>query len=234
MRNIALSLLLTLLFATPAMAVCAVPQPRLVCAEYFDSQVVGIAKLIRTTHVMPKNETDGYVYTMRMQKILRGKIEPIFSIYEENSSGRANFDWKVGTSYLLFLSIDESDHTWRLDGCGNSGPVKESAIALRAIHRIQTGRKGGLIQGVIVSAGSSDPNPGVKIEIHGTQGDFKTRTNLDGEFRIHVLAGKYEIRAVSKDWSFVRADMSYGDPGGITIENGGCVQMQLDGTELAK
>ena len=47
---------------------------------------------------------DYHLYTMQTERVLRGKINPRFRIYEENSSGRAAFQWKEGETYLLFLS----------------------------------------------------------------------------------------------------------------------------------
>lgn len=82
------------LLACPAMAVCNVPQPRLVCAEYFASRVVVEATLLRTRTVRDSDDPEGvaaYVYTLRSGRVLRGDIAAQFQIYEENSSGRAAF-----------------------------------------------------------------------------------------------------------------------------------------------
>ena len=234
MRKLCLLVVAVPLLARCAVAICADPQPRLVCAEYFQSEVVTIAKLIRKTHVTPKNEIDGFIYEMRTAKVLRGKIIPSFSIYEENSSGRASFGWKTGKSYLLFMTFDDHAHAWELDGCGNSSPLKESAIELKAIRRIQAGRKGVLIQGAVISYLGSDPQPGVRIQVMGNNQRFRTLTNDNGEFRIHVPAGEYALHPVSKGWSFVPDEFSYEDPVKINIENGTCAQVQFRGTQRVK
>ena len=91
-KGVTVTLLLCLLVSS-AHAVCMDPQPRLVCAEYFHEQTVVIARLFRSHYVEPKGDAiDYHIYSMRAENILHGRIDPEFRIYEENSSGRANFD----------------------------------------------------------------------------------------------------------------------------------------------
>jgi hypothetical protein len=62
------------LFLPPsAMSTCGVPQPRLVCAEYFANQLVVESTLIRTDQDSPSYPSF-YVYTMLVNQVLRGKI----------------------------------------------------------------------------------------------------------------------------------------------------------------
>ena len=115
-----------LVCASPALPFCLVPQPRLVCAEYFRSQLVVKATLVQTATLHDKDDPDGisaYVYTLQLNQGIRGSVIGRLQVYEENSSGRAGFSWVPGREYLLFLNYSENDHTlWELDGCGNSGP----------------------------------------------------------------------------------------------------------------
>ena len=124
-----------LLFASPALPFCLVPQPRLVCAEYFRSELVIKATLIQTTARHDVDDPEGisaYVYTMQVNQVLRGSATGRLQVYEENSSGRAGFTWVPGREYLLFLNYNQNDHTlWELDGCGNSGPRQRRVSAQR-------------------------------------------------------------------------------------------------------
>src|ERR1700751_6025463 len=64
-----------LLFASPALPFCLVPQPRLVCAEYFRSQLVVKATLVQTNTLHDKDDPDGiraYVYTVQVNQVIRG------------------------------------------------------------------------------------------------------------------------------------------------------------------
>src|SRR5215469_14021284 len=152
------------LLVSPAAAVCSIPRPRLVCAEFFKEQVAVIARMAGARHVIPKKDDalDYHTYTMQTDRVLRGNIGSTFRIYEENSSGRAGFDWKVGENYLLFLSYSKEDHGWELDGCGNSGPLQKSAKVLREINKIRTATDGGAITGQIWF------HPGVTVIVQGT------------------------------------------------------------------
>ena len=73
MRFIATLFILGSLIPACAYAVCGAPQPRLVCAEYFNSPVVATATLLRTRHVPAgNNDTDGHLYEMKTVKVFRG------------------------------------------------------------------------------------------------------------------------------------------------------------------
>jgi hypothetical protein len=64
-----------LLGAVPAMGFCSVPQPRLVCAEYFASQVVVQATLVSVRTISHKDDPKGiaaFVYSLRAGRVLRG------------------------------------------------------------------------------------------------------------------------------------------------------------------
>jgi len=78
------------ILASSANAVCPATS-RMICAEYFQSDAVVQANLLSARHVVPKDEMDGYVYTLQPVKTIRGKIPATFEVYEENSSGRAAF-----------------------------------------------------------------------------------------------------------------------------------------------
>ena len=202
------------------------PQPRLVCAEFFREQVVVIARLARIRYVDPKKDDamDYYLYTMQTDRVLRGKISATFPIYEENSSGRAGFQWKTGETYLLFLSYHKETRGWELDGCGNSGPLATSAKALGEIENIRAAI-GGDISGVVWF------DPGVTIVVQGTSGMYKTRSDKEGSFRVHVPVGLYSVQAVEQGAHFVADDLSYELPRRVRIENGSCAQIRFNRVE---
>ena len=208
------------LLVSPAGAVCMIPRPRLVCAEFFKQRVVVIARMVGVRYVGPKGDAmDYHTYTMRTDRVLRGHIGTGFRIYEENSSGRAGFDWKIGESYLLFLSYFKEDHGWQLDGCGNSGPLRQSGKVLSEIEKIEAATDGGAITGEVWF------HPGVMVIAQGTGGTFRTRADSEGQFRLQVPAGVYSVRAVQRGWRFVAQDLSYELPRRLRIENGGCGQI---------
>jgi len=222
MQNALALVSLTLFLTRAAGAFCFAPQPRLVCAEYFRSQAVVIAKLTRVRHVVPANEQDGLFYTLRTERVLRGGIDTVFRIYEENSTSRASFDWKVGQSYLLFLNHYQSTNAWGLDGCGNSAPISAAASTLNAIEALQTNPgKGG-------SIGGSVRIDGVKVVAYGNRRAFETLSDNDGDFNIHVPPGDYRIRATHPERTFSESDISYEHARRVHIENGSCAQIEFD------
>lgn len=216
---------MTLIFGPTAQAFCN-NLPRLICAEYSNSDAVVIAKPTHTRHVVPEREEDGYIYTLVTNRVLRGEIGSSFRIYEENSSGRAGFTWTRGESYLLFLKRD-ADGTFYLYGCGNSAPERESEFTLKVIESVKT-RHGGLIHGLVVgwAAPSSGVN-GITVQIHGDKRSYAAATDKAGQFKIHVPAGRYEVVPIQDGWSFEKDIFSFEDPKKVEIEDGGCAQVQF-------
>ncbi len=219
-----------LLLPLPAMSFCSVPQPRLVCAEYFASQLVVEATLVQTGELHDKDDPEGisaYVYTLRVNRALRGKTAGTIRVYEGNDSGRATFGWVPKREYLLFLSYVGSEKSWELDGCGNSGPLSDAGMALSEISAIKAARGGGVIHGVVSEQALSTPIRGVHVEARGATGRFAATTNEKGEFQLNVPAGRYVVRADKDGFTFDTADISYQDPRSIRIEPGGCAQVQF-------
>lgn len=207
-------------------AVCSQPQPRLVCAEYFQSAVVVEARLVHSNYVSAPNETtDGHIYKMQTATILRGNVGPSFQVWEENSSGRAAFDWVVGHSYLLFL-YSKQDRGWVLDGCGNSGPLTHAAAALKQIQEIAS-RRGGMIQVAVGGSwiSSSPPMGEITVRAQSPQGTYTATTNDEGIAEIKVPAGRYSVTVPSQ--KVQPFDLTYDDPAKILIENGSCTQVQF-------
>jgi hypothetical protein len=214
----------------PAMAFCNVPQPRLVCAEYSASRLVVEATLVRTRTLQERDDPQGisaHLYTLSVSRVLRGRSVGNIQVYEGNDSGRANFNWTPGTTYLLFLFYSSSEKAWQLDGCGNSRPVSEAGAALSEINSIRGTHDGGVIYGAVSGQLLSVPVPGVRVEARGSKGYFAATTDTKGEFQIKVPAGVYSIRVTGKGQSFGNADISYEDPHNIRIEPGGCGQVQF-------
>ncbi len=216
------------------MAFCLVPQPRLVCAEYFASPLVVEATLVRIRVLGHKADPESiiaHVYTLSVDRVLRGKIAGDVRVYEGNDSGRATFDWTQGTVYLLFLSYVPAEKAWSLDGCGNSGPLDKAEAALSQISTIKSSHGAGVIHGVTSQEALSTPIPGVRVVAMGIAGHFATTSDRNGRFQIKVPAGEYRVRALKNGFSFSKADISYGDPRKIQIEPGGCAQVQFAGAE---
>ena len=223
-RRIAASLIFAGLLPVSLCAVCGQPQPRLVCAEYFRSQAVVEAKLVRSRYIAPSNEMDGHIYEMKTERVLSGNPGNSFDIWEENSSGRAGFAWEPGHSYLLFLT-SQSNRGWELDGCGNSGLLEKKQSALSEIEALQT-RRGGMIQ---VAVGGDwivgGPTRDAKVLVQGTHETFSANTNDKGIAEIRVPAGQYSVTV--PDHRVQAFDFTYDYPEKITIVNGSCAQIQF-------
>jgi|SRR3974390_2786994 len=226
-------IVLAAMLVSQAAAFCSVPQPRLVCAEYFHSKAVVIAKLAAATPVKDSyNDVTGNYYSMTVEQTLRGQVPRLFRVYEGNDSGRATFDWKTGGSYVLFLLQQTANGAWTIDGCGNSGPTESKRSALDQIDMIDHSSNRAKIQGAVGGMSVHFPLAGVQVEASGPGGVITAETNSVGTFEMRVTPGKYQVRALSPGKAFVAADISYENPGDVVLENGGCAQVQF--VELGK
>jgi len=231
MRAVSIAFAFSVLFwPSSARSICNIPQPRLVCAEFFRNQLVVEATLINTREVRSKADPEGieaFVYTLRVDRALRGEAVQKILVYEGNDSGRATFDWTRGQRYLLFLSPRSNTRSWELDGCGNSGPLSAAKAALAEIAAIERAAGGGMVH-VVVSKQGSQRIEGVQIEALGSTGRYEGKTNAAGEVQIRVPAGEYLVRAEKEDLSFAKALFSYEDPKQVRIEAGGCAQIAFE------
>jgi hypothetical protein len=232
MRNSIICAWLGLFVIQPfAGAVCGLPQPRLVCQEYFAQSAVVVAKLVRVRIVEPNpGEVTGTYYYMEVVQRLKGRVLKRFQVYEENSTGRATFHWKRGEKYLLFLSYSKEDRGWELDGCGNSMPLAGAKNVLDEISRINAGKTRETIQGFFASTESLPERLTVKV----TGGGKSRRVMVvNREFRLRVQPGMYVVTTGYPGWRLEKDDFSYDDPQKIRIEAGRCAQIQYQASKVA-
>ncbi|MGA2651131.1 MAG: carboxypeptidase-like regulatory domain-containing protein [Terracidiphilus sp.] len=225
-----------LTLAQTAFAACSQPQPRLVCAEYSGSEAVVEATLLKVDNMLENgsdpNSILGRYYTLRSNRVYRGTLGHTIRVYEGNDSSRASFSWKVGTSYLLFLSQlleKPNEPALAIDGCGNSGPVSRSGPALREIDRLSNQQQGSLIAGNVSNETLSSPLEGIEVVARGNGKAYRASTNKKGNFRIQVPPGDYSLVPEDRLTSFKTYEMSYEDPKELKMQPGACAQVQFLG-----
>lgn len=200
----------------------------MVCAEYFNTEAVVIAKVLSSRYVAPTGAQDYYLYTLQASQTLRGTIKSTFVVYEENSSGRAPFEWERGHSYLLFLYCCREKQDYVVDGCGNSSPIEQAGNVLQRIGAIRTA-KGGLIDtGVWFNGDEGWDKHARSFEVRRDDGkQFSGQTNRDGRVVFHVPPGHYRVMPKPPLRLEVDDLFTYEDPNDITIVNGSCAQVQF-------
>lgn len=203
------------------------PQPRLVCAEYFRSRVVVEATLLPNVKaVHSPDDPEGierFIYTLHTRSVLRGNIGTSFLVSEMNASGRATFGWTPGTTYLLFLTYSPAERVWVLDGCGNSGPLEKSGIALAEIRRLRSTHGNGRIEGGLDNVLIQ----GIHVMAISKAGSFRAETDEKGHFKIKVPPGHYRLIVRDPELAFVPMDLSYENPRSIRVTQGACAQVQF-------
>jgi hypothetical protein len=214
------------LLVIQAGAVCNVPRPRLVCAEYFQSKAVVIAKLAGMTQVKDDDVTGTY-YSMTVERPLHGQVARMFRIYEANDTGRAKFDWKTGGSYVLFLRQQTPNGSWEIDGCGNSSPSESKQSAVDQIDMLDSTSNAAMIRGAVGGASRYAPLAGVQVEARAPSGVVTAETKVDGTFEMRVAPGKYQVQAVSPGKTFVADELTYEKPDDLVVESSGCAQVQF-------
>jgi hypothetical protein len=223
-----IAILILALSASQAGARCHNPRPRLICAEYFQSKAVVIAKLAGVTTVKDDfGDVTGSYYSLTVEQLLRGKVARMFRVYIGNDGGRNTFDWKTGENYVLFLLQQTSNGSWEVDDCGNSGPANGKQSALDQIDMIDPNSSRAMIQGAVGGVSFAFPLDGVQVEATGPGGVVTTATNAVGKFELRVAPGKYQVRALLHGKAFVADEFTYENPENLVLENGGCAQVQF-------
>jgi hypothetical protein len=222
-----------LIFTVDARPVCRVPQPRLLCAEDANSQVVVIAKLDSIREVVRDGSVEGHFYSFAARTRLHGKIDSAFQVWEEHSSGRSSFAWTKGVDYLLFASYSSRDRAWVIDGCGNSGPVDLSEPTLPIDRSVKPG-KDGIVSGMASTEAWTTGVPDVTITAVGRGKTFTARTNPAGRFEMLLPAGRYRMEASLSGWSFAPTLLSYENPADLVLTRRGCAQVHFSGSQKNK
>lgn len=228
-RLLLLGLMILPILAAPraAAGLCGRPQPRLVRAEYSQSDAVVIAHLVKSEHIDPKDDEDQdyHLYTFQVDKLFRGSIPSQFVLWDENSSGRLTFDVLRGRKYLLFVRHWAQKGWWVADGCGNSGEVSTTAKSLREIERIPSLRDA-LITGEVEAATPvAHANVVALRKNDGKQ--FKTQTRDNGTFTLNVPPGEYSVKVIAGGKNFVPDWLSYERADPVKLQSGGCAQIQF-------
>lgn len=224
MRKAILASIMTT-FLLPHGFACGLPQRRLVCQEYFAESAVVVAKLARVRHVDPgPGQMEANYYYFEVVRRLKGKILKRFQVYEENGSGRAQFEWKRGESYLLFISYSTAGRGWELDGCGNSSPLTRADKVFKEIERIQSGQSREFIMGDFAS---TETLPAVTVKVEGEGKTYTVLTDNKNEFSMRVPPGSYVVTVSHPGWQIEKDRVSYDDPAKITIKPGRCAQVQF-------
>lgn len=208
-----------------AFGVCQVPQPRLLCAEYSNSQAVVIARL---TDEKAVGDGDGYRYSFETLKRFRGSIPNTFVLWEENSSGRATFDWKMGQKYLLFLSYSDPDHAWTIDGCGNSGPEAQRSDAVIRIQSLAHRRGPATVTGIVTTDSWTTGVPGVKITASSGHATAHAISDSAGRFAFKLEPGTYSFSASKAEKQFRPGPLSYEQPDHLELHPGSCAQIHIE------
>jgi hypothetical protein len=185
-------LVMAALMCQSASGVCQVPQPRLLCAEYSNSQAVVAAKLTHRTEI---GDNDGHRYSFLLQQSYLGHVPNHFVLWEENASGRATFEWKTGREYLLFLSYSQPDHAWTIDGCGNSGPLTERSEAISQIKHFAKHSGPAIVSGIVTTGSWTDGVSGVTITATTDTNAISVVSDAEGRFQFSLIPGDYRFHA---------------------------------------
>jgi hypothetical protein len=223
------ALVLAALVTPSGSAVCQVPQPRIVCAEYANSRAVIIATLRASRYAVIDSDIDGHLYSFAVKKLLRGDPGSTFEVWEENSSGRATFDWKIGAEYVLFLAenVNQPTRASVIDGCGNSGPVSQSGNVLAQIKSIESRSPLGVVYGMVSTDSWTTGLSDVFVKAIGNGQTFSTKTDQTGRFMLRLPTGQYTLNAARPGWSFRPDPFGYESPQNLTVGSGYCAQVQF-------
>ena len=208
---------------------CGVPQPRLVCAEATNSKAVVIARLVRRRFVPSETDSDLNIYSLKNIQLIRGNIAQTFVVNERNDSGRSGVHWIVGEEYLLFVSYNGPEHAYTVEGCSNSDFLSKSSKNISEVMALSSSKVQPIISGLVSNEAWSDGISDAEVIVSGPTGIFRTRSGSDGRFELRVHPGTYSVTASAPAFTFTPGIFSYEKPDSVTVQNGTCAQVHLEG-----
>jgi hypothetical protein len=223
MRALGLCLVLVLLVASLAHAICPYPTPK-VCSRYFESEVVFFGEVLKMEYVSDpalENDADWIQYTIKVKEVYRGHANTIEKVLTGNDSAR----WygEVGKSYVLFVSGGKTSST-----CGpldEPGDVQEIVNQIHALQKASSAT----IEGEVFSrsggwGGSSGiPARGIHLKVRRGTEEFDSVTDQNGRFSFTLSPGTYTL--IGED--LTPSDYSNQNLQHISLEPGECAQFQL-------
>ena len=119
-----------------AHADCAEPHPPRVCAEFFHSDSVMLARIMSERQVPntpdPRN-VEGWFYKVQVIKTFRGGKLPNDEVWTDND--QTKFPLEVGKTYLLFIRPNQ-DLRPTPDVCGNSAEMSKAKESISEIDKL--------------------------------------------------------------------------------------------------
>ena len=225
LTTLAYALLLTPL---PSFGFCPQPEPRVAC-EFYNSDAVFVSAVISARAVTPRGaaELDGWLYKLSVQELFRGPRTRTIDVFTEDSSGR--FTLSVGGKYLLFAGNFEG--RLAITSCGNSAELSEAQDAIRELRRLRI-PEDAVIEGRISFLGGPDPAtdiPRMQVIIRADGRKYKTTSDREGWFQLHVPPGKYSaVVQQIPHWNIAPYDLSYDNPNHFRARKGHCSGLQFN------
>jgi hypothetical protein len=216
------------LFSTlPSFGFCPEPNPTVAC-EFLNSDAVFVGKVISAQAVSPRGkQLDGWLYDISTQELFRGSQTQVVKVFTENSSGSFLLD--VGKQYLIFAG--ELDGRLTITNCGNSALLSKAQDAIRELRRLEI-PEDAAIEGRISFSGIPDSGThesGIEIVVRSDKGTFRTTSDRNGWFHLHVPPGLYsaEVQQTPR-WTIVPYDLSYDNPNHFDARKGHCSALQFN------
>jgi hypothetical protein len=215
------------LFSVPTSGFCYQPDPTLRC-EFLNSDAVFIGTVISTRDEPARgnDDTDGWIYTLTVERLFRGPSSKTIEVYTENASARVPLT--NGKQYLLFAS--RFHRRLKIVGCGNSALASGAKNSIQALEKIRI-PKDALIEGRIGFGETPDADghkPRMVVIVSGDGGTFRAVSGTDGWFHLHVPPGKYSAKVRKlRDLTAAPFDLSYDNPDPFVARAGHCSGLQF-------
>ena len=153
-----------------------------------------IAKLTAVREDESGPYSGGHVYRLELEGAFKssGRLQRVFDIWEENSSGRATFPWVAGGRYWLYLSWSPKEEMWSIDGCGNSHPAAASEVVLTIDGPRKPKTRPASVEGMVSTESWTTGVPEVTIRAARNGRTFTAKSDFAGRFRMEVPPGTYK------------------------------------------
>jgi hypothetical protein len=206
-----------LLYAHAAHGLCPAP-PTKACNAWFAADQVFLGKVTRIEYINEGKADAEVVYTVAVEKPLKGKAARVEKVRSLHDSGR----WGGGLGDRLVVFAREG----RVGGfCSELENPRHVTQTLRAIERLRR-TVDSTIEGEVVTGLPGPPRvvAGVEVRVAGEDGQtYGDTTNANGRFVINrIPPGRYRFELPIRASELGRQDAE-----GFSVAAGECAQFQL-------
>ena len=198
---------------------CSCAPFRQPCAAEWTASAIFVGEVINIDQLVEPEMWGSRRVSFVVRESFKGIGERIVDVLTGSGGGDCGFDFKTGSSYLVFAGRSATTGRLGTGTCSKTALLSWSKDQLKLLRKVpQPSGERTLLQGSVTrhpfrngpSDWAKEAVPGVRVQLMGQQGTWETRTAVDGRFEFRAPLGRYRLTVESGDGVYSQPDASAG------------------------